>query len=97
MKKRTVALRNYVDHLLQTLMIIQEQINLFSTPVNRDDDELIEIVLPELHIVVGSEKGLCGSLNAVLHKEVHQQLAPHKSDIHIFAVGNKTFQFFSKQ
>lgn len=95
-KKKTEALRNYVDHLLQTLMVIQEQINLYSENKHHEKED-IPSHLPELHIVIGSEKWLCGSLNAILNKEVHQLLAPHKKTIHLFTIGNKAHQFFSKQ
>ena len=94
-KKKTEALRNYVDHLLETLMIIQQQINLFSQNKQTNDEDNI-VTLPELHIVIGSEKWLCGSLNTILNKEVHQQLAGNKENIHFYAVGSKTHQFFSK-
>lgn len=95
-KKKTEALRNYVDHLLQTLMIIQEQINLYTGTKREHDEDEIEEILPELHIIIGTEKWLCGSLNAILNKEVHQQLAPHKKSIHLYTIWNKAHQFFSK-
>lgn len=95
-KKKTELLRNYVDHLLETLMIIQQQVNIFSPNKQSEEDQIRDSKLPELHIVIWSEKWLCGSLNTILNKEVNQQLHANKDKIHLFIVWTKAHQFFSK-
>lgn len=95
-KKKTEMLRNYVDHLLETLMVIQQQVNLFTSNKQSEEDIILAASLPELHIVIWSEKWLCGSLNTILNKEVHQQIAHNKDKIHLFVVWSKVQQFFSK-
>ena len=57
MKKQTEFLRNYVDQLVPLLIMIESQVDIF-TKVHRADSEQEEEqeALPELHIVVSSEK-----------------------------------------
>jgi hypothetical protein len=45
-------LRNYVDHLLETLMVIQQQVNLFTSNKQSEEDIILAASLPELHIVI---------------------------------------------
>lgn len=56
-KKQTEFLRNYVDHLIPLLITIEQQVDIFAKvrrAVSEQDGE--RMVLPELHIVVSSEK-----------------------------------------
>ncbi|MBP6911304.1 F0F1 ATP synthase subunit gamma [Patescibacteria group bacterium] len=56
-KKQTEFLRNYVDHLIPLLITIERQVDIFAKVRRRDSEqEEISKILPELHVVVSSEK-----------------------------------------
>lgn len=48
----------------------------------------------DLVIVIGTDRGLCGSLNNKLFKQLFQRYETHKENTDMFCIGKKTVEFF---
>ena len=90
-KKQTETMRDYIDVLLPMCRLINQQARLFWSSKSRDESEETSVT-KALHIVVGTDKWLCWSINTTLLKDVQTQILPHKDVVSIYAVGQKIAQ-----
>ena len=91
-KKQTEHMRDYVDVLLPMCRLVRQQAQLFWSAKKHDESSGDTAVTKALHIIIGTDKWLCGSINTTLLKDVGSQIASHKEIVSIYAVGQKVAQ-----
>jgi F-type H+-transporting ATPase subunit gamma len=87
-KEQTDTYRNFMNQMIALLQQLSSHIDIFEIDHVRSEDTLV--------IVIGSEKGLCGSLNAKLFKHVYATYENSADQTHIYAVGKKSKEFFAR-
>jgi F-type H+-transporting ATPase subunit gamma len=91
-KKKTINLRECMLSLIDVVASIDSYEHIFTLPRATDTASGRSLL-----IVVGTEKGLCGSLNTTLFKHVHGLYENQKHTIDLYAVGKKTREYFSRR
>jgi F-type H+-transporting ATPase subunit gamma len=85
-KEQTDSYRMFMNEFIATLHRLGQYVDIFDNIDVKSDKTLV--------IVMGTEKGLCGSLNAKINKMVDATFASSKKSVDIYAVGKKVAEFF---
>ncbi|USN57241.1 MAG: ATP synthase F1 subunit gamma [Candidatus Peribacteria bacterium] len=88
-KEQTDSYRVFMNELIAMLHRLGQYVNIFDNVVVKSDKTLV--------IVMGTEKGLCGSLNAKINKMVDMTFSTSKDLVDIYAVGKKAVEFFVRE
>jgi len=88
-KEATDNYRNFTNTFLKTIYSIQQQCDIFEEPEKNEEAK-------DLILVVSSEKGLCGSLNAKITKMVNNDYTSNKEKTDIYCIGKKSKEFFKR-
>lgn len=88
-KEQTDFYRVFMNELIAMLHRLGQYVNIFDNVDVKSDKTLV--------IVMGTEKGLCGSLNAKINKMVDIEFGGSKDSIDIYAVGKKAVEFFARE
>ncbi len=86
LKEQTDSYRVFMNEFIATLHRLSGHINIFDNIETQSDKTLL--------IIMGTDKGLCGSLNAKLNKMIDTTFADAKGETDLYVVGKKTKEFF---
>lgn len=88
-KQQAEEYREFMIEFLRIVQVINSKTNIF----NKEDRKKTG---KNLIIVTGTNKGLCGSLNSKLFKQVFTEFKSKKDSTDVFCIGKKTLEFFSR-
>jgi len=88
-KQQTEDYREFMIEFLKIVQVINNKTNIFNKE-NRPDTG------KDLIIVAGTNKGLCGSLNSKLFKQIFTEFKDRQKDTDVFSMGKKSLEFFSR-
>ena len=83
---------NYREFLIEFLRIVQ----VINSKTSIFNSEGKKATGRDLVIVTGTNKGLCGSLNNKLFKEIFSNYKDKKESTDVFCIGKKSLEFFSR-
>lgn len=87
LKKKTESYRDFMEDFLRIANFIRTKINLF--PESPD----FQASKKELAILITSDRGLCGSLNAKVLKNFNTDFKPKKESSEVFCIWKKALEF----
>lgn len=88
-KHQTEQYRDFMIEFMRIVQVLNQKTNIYNTSEGFDTGR-------KLVVVMGTDKGLCGSLNAKLFKEVFTKYDNQKENVDVFCIGKKTLEFFSR-
>lgn len=87
-KEKTEKYRDFMMDFLQLLYVLQNKIDIFEDLWNIDKSK------KKLIVVISSDKGLCGSLNTKIFRQIFERYQNEKDNVEIFCLWRKGFEFF---
>jgi F-type H+-transporting ATPase subunit gamma len=88
-KKQTDSYKEFMIEFLKIVQVLNQHHPIFGEQQAKSDAK-------ELIIVIGSDRGLCGSLNSKLFKEIFTKYEGKHKQTQVYCVGKKSLEFFSR-